>query len=123
MAFSRYILDPQGEPISEPNLMKWAIWMQNTPRHIARNEDDSTGVYVSTVFLGFDYNYNGKAPILWETMIFGGEHDQYQDRYCSRQEALEGHKIACKLAGVAFESSNTKKSEIIKAAIRKIKLR
>jgi DNA-binding LacI/PurR family transcriptional regulator len=30
-------------------------------------------------------------------MIFGGEHDQYQERYTSYEDALEGHKIALNL--------------------------
>ena len=33
-------------------------------------------------------------PILWETMIFGGEHDQYQERYTNRHAALAGHDRA-----------------------------
>ena len=33
-------------------------------------------------------------PILFETMIFGGEHDQYQERYATREEAVEGHARA-----------------------------
>ena len=31
------------------------------------------------------------APVLFESMIFGGEHDEYQRRYCTYDEALEGH--------------------------------
>jgi hypothetical protein len=30
-------------------------------------------------------------------MIFGGEHDQYQMRYTSYKDALEGHKKALEL--------------------------
>jgi hypothetical protein len=30
-------------------------------------------------------------------MIFGGEHDQYQDRYTSHEDALEGHQTALTL--------------------------
>jgi hypothetical protein len=30
-------------------------------------------------------------------MIFGGEHDQYQDRYTSVEDALEGHQTALTL--------------------------
>lgn len=30
-------------------------------------------------------------------MIFGGEHDQYQERYTSHKDALEGHKKAITL--------------------------
>jgi hypothetical protein len=28
-------------------------------------------------------------------MIFGGDHDNHQDRYCSFKQAEEGHERAC----------------------------
>ena len=31
---------------------------------------------------------------IFETMIFGGEHDQWQDRYATWDQAVEGHKAA-----------------------------
>ncbi len=54
-------------------------------------------ILVSTVFLGIDHNWNEGPPILFETMIFGGEHDQYQERCATYEEALEMHKVACEL--------------------------
>lgn len=54
-------------------------------------------VLVSTVFLGLDHNFGGGIPILFETMIFGGEHDQFQERYATWVEAINGHKRACKM--------------------------
>jgi len=35
---------------------------------------------------------------LFETMIFGGEHDQYQVRYSTWDDALNGHQFAVNLA-------------------------
>jgi hypothetical protein len=58
-------------------------------------------VYVSTVFLGLDHSFGEGPPQLFETMIFGGEHDEYQERYSTWDEAEAGHKKACKLAGIA----------------------
>jgi hypothetical protein len=56
------------------------------------NGDD---VRVSTVFLGLDHGYGSSKPVLWETMIFGGQNDQaYQERYASYEQALEGHQKA-----------------------------
>ena len=49
---------------------------------------------VSTVFLAIDHNFgysSNPKPILFETMIFGGPRDQYQERYNTWDEALEGH--------------------------------
>lgn len=56
------------------------------------------GTYVSTVFLGIDHNFTGTAPgpVLFETMIFGGEFDGGQFRYCTYEEALQGHAEAVK---------------------------
>lgn len=49
-------------------------------------------VDVSTVFLSLDHGYREEAPVLYETMVFGGEFDQKQERYCTRKEAIEGHE-------------------------------
>lgn len=57
-------------------------------------------VYVSTVFLCIDHGFStneNALPVLWETMIFGGKYDQYQERYTSHEDALAGHEIALKL--------------------------
>jgi hypothetical protein len=52
-------------------------------------------VRISTVFLGLDHAIMPfGAPELYETMIFGGEHDQDQWRYATRAEALVGHRHA-----------------------------
>jgi hypothetical protein len=50
------------------------------------------------VFLGLDhqYGFNG-PPVLFETMIFGGKHDDYQDRYLTWDEAEAGHERAVKM--------------------------
>ena len=52
---------------------------------------------ISTVFLHFDHGLNfgtdtePSEPVLFESMIFSGEYDEYQRRYCTYAEALEGH--------------------------------
>lgn len=58
------------------------------------------GVLVSTVFLALDHAFGGGKPILFETMIFGGEHDQYQDRCSTWEEAEAMHTKACELVGL-----------------------
>lgn len=54
-------------------------------------------VMVSTVFLGLDHSFNfmdsGHAPVLWETMVFGGPVDQEMDRYTSLEAAKAGHEV------------------------------
>lgn len=54
-------------------------------------------VRVSTIFLGTNHAFFGGTPILFETMIFGGEHDEYQERYATWEEAEAGHQRAIDL--------------------------
>ena len=72
----------------EPTIAEFAKFGQR----VARTEIDSD-VFVSTVFLALDHAFNGGVPILFETMIFEGEHDQAQWRYHTRAEALMGHDL------------------------------
>ena len=86
-----------GKIVAEPDIIKWAQWFETAQRVVAR--DEVGDVLVSTVFLGIDHGFTRQGPpILWETMIFGGPHDQYQDRYCTQEEALAGHATALAIA-------------------------
>ena len=92
-----YILDDNGEPKEEPDLLTWARWLESADRHVAHREE--SGVRVSTVFLGLDLSFGDGGPRhLWETMILGGPNDSYQERYSTRQEAEAGHLVAEELA-------------------------
>jgi len=53
---------------------------------------DINDISISTVFLGIDHSFGGEIPILFETMVFGGELDQEMDRYTTWEEAEAGHK-------------------------------
>ena len=55
-------------------------------------------VTVSTVFLGIDHGYRAGLPLLFETMVFGGKHDQWQGRCSTWGQAEKQHKRACKMA-------------------------
>lgn len=90
----KYILKGK-KAIPECDLLKWAKWFETAKKHVA---NDFIGkVRVSTVFLGLNHNFGVGEPILFETMIFGGKHDEYQERYCTWEEAEEGHKKALEL--------------------------
>ena len=57
-------------------------------------DDTIDGQRVSTVFLQLDHNWEPAGiPVLFETMIFGGPHDQEMWRYHTWNEAKEGHDI------------------------------
>ena len=91
-----YILDNNNNPVAKP-VLEAAQWLDDNPSRKTVKRDEIGDILVSTVFLGLDHSFNGGTPVLWETMIFGGEHDQYQERYTSHKDALEGHKKALTL--------------------------
>ncbi len=101
-------------PVSCPDLMRWGRFMQDADRHAAQTM--VKGVRVSTVFLGLDHNWDGGPPVLFETMIFGGEHDEeYQERCCTWAEAEDMHKAAVKVAKVGKKVPSYKWACRIKA--------
>lgn len=82
-------------PVPVKNLFEWAEWLETADRQIGKDKINKT--IISTVFLGVNHNFQKGKPLLFETMIFGGKHDQYQERYSTWEEAKEGHKKAVKL--------------------------
>ena len=86
----RYILNSAGEPEPCEDLMTWAIWFENGTNRVLARTQLPDGREVSTVFLGLDHSFGGVVPVLWETMVFGGD-DDHQQRYTSRAEAEAGH--------------------------------
>ena len=79
----------------------WAVWFEYARNRILKVTHLPNKVRVSTVFLGLDHGFSFSAmddedykPVVFETMIFGGDHDQYQERYTSYDEAIAGHQRA-----------------------------
>lgn len=95
------------EPVA-CTLLEWGKWFETDDRIIEQTDLGSWGkdnVRVSTVFLGIDHSFGiGGPPILFETMIFGGEHDQYQDRCATYKEAKKMHTKALWLVRGAEET-------------------
>lgn len=91
----KYILNGKN-PVPEPDLIKWATWFEAADRIVKKTQLPGN-ILVSTVFLGTNHAYFGGEPVLFETMIFGGEHDEYQERYSTWEEAESGHKRAIEL--------------------------
>jgi hypothetical protein len=101
-----YILDNNHKPVPAEVLVA-AKWIEDNLNRKKVGYDELTDingddVRVSTVFLGLDHAMpweKDKTPVLWETMIFGGPNDQeYQERYTSYEDAVEGHKVAVQIA-------------------------
>lgn len=90
----KYILD--GKTPIPADLMQWGEWFETADRHVAKDQIGDVGI--STVFLGIDHRFaDDGPPLIFETMIFGGEHDQYQTRASTWDEAERQHAEAVAL--------------------------
>lgn len=84
--------DPEGKPISQQEWMRLFGARGAGADDWWRRRTDLPGqVCVSTVWLGIDHSFGEGPPEIWETMIFGGDHDQECWRYSSDESAFAGH--------------------------------
>lgn len=95
---SKYILDEQGNPVQEPDVLKWATWMESTygegipTRRVAYTKINDK-VEIFTSFLGIDHQWGSGPPLLYETMVFCLDDDEEEmERYSTREEAIKGHE-------------------------------
>ena len=77
--------DYDGEPITQE---KW-IELFGAERHVAHTTVDD--IRISTVWLGLDHGLGRGAPLIFETLVFGGKLDGAMDRYANQHAALAGH--------------------------------
>jgi hypothetical protein len=77
-----------GEPMG---LMEWAAAFEDPAAKIVAKTTVGDAE-VSTVWLGSDHSFGEGPPLIFETMIFGGEHDQYQWRYSTEEQARTAHE-------------------------------
>ena len=71
-----YILDEQGAPVPEPDMLKWSAWMESHGRQMAEAfYGEHEEIRVSTVFLGIQHinKQTGDWGMLFETMVFAEE--------------------------------------------------
>jgi hypothetical protein len=87
---------PDGTAIS---LDEWAELFERrtevtAPESWWRKHTELGGdVRVSTVWLGIDHNFAFVGPPLtWETMVFGGPHEDDCWRYATRAQAFDDHE-------------------------------
>lgn len=82
-----YTLDKNDNPVPCDSYLDLPM----DRRRVAYDKIDE--VEISTVFFCINHNLfqPNEPPILYETMVFGGDHDGYQRRYTNRTEALAGH--------------------------------
>lgn len=87
-----YKLDENNEPVPVADVMEWSKWMAEHSNRVAY--DKIRDAEVSTIFLGINHSWNDTAPVLWETMVFGGPFPNECSRYASHRMALAGHAAA-----------------------------
>lgn len=86
-----YFYDRDGRPI-DPRRFD-ALWSDREYRRVALDYlvDGDEFVAVSTVWIGIDMGFDGGVPLVFETMVFGGDLDGEQERYPTQAAALAGH--------------------------------
>lgn len=100
----KYYVEIDGELIVVDNVHIWSALYEEINRRVA--SDEIGEVRVSTVFIGLDHNFGDGPPLIYETMIFGGFHGDYCERYSTREEAEKGHKEAVLLVKGSLEKKN-----------------
>ena len=96
----QFILDKEHNAIPEPDVLKWGKWLQDAGDRRIVAQDNIGKTKVSTVFIGLNHRFGDGPPLIFETMIFGGEHDEYQERYSTWAQAEAGHHRAMQMAGL-----------------------
>lgn len=84
------------KPVAETDVMTWAKWMEANwaVRRVALDVVSQAvhdPVTISTVFLGIAKPLE-RSPALFESMVFGGPLNGKSWRYCTWEQAEEGHK-------------------------------
>jgi len=86
---------PDGTPLT---MDEWAELFNDrkedkSPESWWRKHTVTDNGTVSTVWLGLNHAiWPDQAPLIWETMIFGGTYSDSQWRYSSREAAWDAHE-------------------------------
>lgn len=111
----KYYLDGKT-PVPCDDLMEWARKFDVENRQVAA--DEIGGAYISTMFLGIDHRFRfgeeskNLPPLLFETMIFDGAEDGYQERCSTWEEAEVQHARAVELVKRAAAAADKGLAEL-----------
>jgi len=94
-----YILD-ENNNVQKATMEEANSFYSNSRRFLKRLQ--TSAGKLSTVFLCLDHSFShpSKAPVVFESMIFGGPLDQYQERYRSYNQAVENSNALAKVLEV-----------------------
>ena len=99
--FENMYYDRQLQPISLEEFSRLIVQPDEKFVGVAKIGD----VRVSTVWLGINHNIMGSRPVVFELMIFGGEHDEYQERFYSEEDAVKRHdEVVASIKAGTFSS-------------------
>ncbi len=81
--------DREGHPVSMDEYIRLSA--EPEYKRVAWDELPGGG-YISTIWLGLNHAYDGRPPLIFETMAFPVERWSYtQERYSTIDEARTGH--------------------------------
>ncbi len=90
-----YLKGKECIPIENPDdVLQWAKAFEQNNRIL--QQDTIGDVFVSTVFLGLDHQYDEGPPLLFETMTFKNGSSKDMKRYSTYDEAILGHRETLK---------------------------
>jgi hypothetical protein len=87
-----FYYDRDGQPIT---MEEWAEKFEAMEYKVVR-QTRVGNMEVSTIWLGLDHGFGfvaNQPPLIFETMIFGGDHDSDQWRFYTETEARAHHKM------------------------------
>lgn len=119
----QYVMLPDGSvrlPVDMPDYLWWRAWGHLYLGYYQVGDTRVDDARISTIFLGLDHDHGVNwiwnfrdidappikppyyEPLIFETMIFGGEYDHFQRRYRSRDAARIGHADAVDWARAGY---------------------
>lgn len=110
------VVDAQAQVVSSPmsrhgyyilqdrnpvpvDTVTWAVWFEHHRADRLVQQDHLGDYWISTVFIGLNYNDFEGPPVIFETMVFKESQDEdlYCERYATWELALEGHRRVARL--------------------------
>lgn len=106
-----FILDEKNNIIPNKNIEEFRKWSDENKEKL-QIETFIGDFRISTIFMGRNHdNFHEGEPLLWETMIFKNKEvfEDYQKRYSSFKEAMNGHNEAIDKIEIIFNERHERK--------------
>lgn len=102
-----FILNDKLEPVAPESFVQWAEWRMQadeTGGRIMLRSTFEEGAYVSSVFLGWAFEFSSGTPLYFETMLFDGPGD-WSARASTLNDLILNHKVGLALVARALHVS------------------